>query len=698
MKSFIFKSTLLIFTLMTTFLISGCLKGDFDAPPTNIPEIKDDQIITFDKMFEKLAVGKVTNIQEDKYLEGLIVADDKSGNFYKNLILHDSKGDKGITVSLDENELNALYPVGQIVYVALKDLAIGYFEGLPTLGINSGGTSVARIPAGLVRSVLIRSGRTAPVVPRKIAVTDLSSKHYNTLIELEGMQFETATSATTYADPTPADPQSVNHNVVNCQNQKLVLRNSGFASFAGQVVPSGNGKLVAVYSYYRSASQLFIRDTDDLTFTGERCSGTGGGGGITGDQIRIEALRSQFSGSPVTLTKGWVKGIVISDATNKNINGNNMIVQDGEFGIVLRFKAAINVPLGTEVKVGITGGSLSEFNNVLQVQSLENTNVEVLGAGNFITPKILTVAQIDVAKHESTLVKIENATLIGGTKLSDTGIKVKDGSGEMPLFTFATSTFGSLPLPTGSVSVTAIVSDFTTGKQLTLRNGSDISGGGPCDVNVANADCDGDGVANGQDCAPTNAAIFPGGPCNDGNAATVNDQYDAQCVCKGSAPGAGLNETFTGQAADKDIDLSGWANVAVKGNRKWQAKIFSGNTYAQATAFGTTAPADMETWLISPAINTATAGTLSFETAKAFYKHDGLTVWVTTNYTNDPGNTTWTQINAKVAGNADADNAFIPSGNVDLKSYGANVRVGFKYVGTQAANTTTYRVDNVVVK
>ncbi len=683
--------------LSSTLFISGCLKGDFDVPPTNIPEIKDDQIISFDKMFEKLAVGKVTNIGEDKYLEALIVADDKSGNFYKNLILHDTKSDKGITISLDENELNALYPVGQIVFVSLKDLAIGYFEGLPTLGINSGTSSVGRIPAGLVRSVLIRAGRTATVTPRKVAITDLSSKHYNTLIELEGMQFETATATTTYADPNPADPLSINHNVVNCQGQKLVLRNSGFASFAGQTVPSGNGKLVAVYSYYRSASQLFIRDTDDLTFTGERCSGTGGGGGTTGDQVRIEALRSQFSGSPVTLSKGWVQGIVISDAVNKNVNGQNMVVQDGDFGIVLRFKSAINVPVGTEVKVGLTGGSLSEFNGLLQVQNLENTNVEPLATGKSVNPKILTVAQIDLSKHESTLIKIENATLTGGSKYSD-NIKVKDASGEVSMFTLNAATFSGASLPTGTVSVTAIVSEFTSGKQLNIRSAADISGGGPCDVAVANADCDGDGVANGQDCAPTNPAIYPGGPCDDGNAATVSDQYDTQCACKGSAPGAGLNEPFTGQAADKDIDLSGWANVAVKGNRKWQAKIFSGNTYAQATAFGTTAPADMETWLISPVINTAAAGTLSFETAKAFYRHDGLTVWVTTNYTNDPGNTSWTQINAKVAGNADADNAFIPSGNIDLKSYGANVRIGFKYVGTQAANTTTYRVDNVVVK
>lgn len=682
--------------LSSTLFISGCLKGDFDAPPTNIPEIKDEQIISFDKMFEKLAVGKVTNFAEDKYLEALIVADDKSGNFYKNLVLHDTKTDRGITISIDENELNALYPVGQIVFVALKDLAIGYFEGLPTLGVNSG-NSVGRIPAGLVRSVLIRAGRTAAVTPRKVAVTDLSSKHYSTLIELEGMQFETATASTTYADPTPADPQSVNHNVANCQGQKLVLRNSGFASFAGQTVPSGNGKLVAVYSYYRSAAQLFIRDTDDLTFTGERCSGTGGGGGTTGDQVRIEALRSQFFGTAVPLTKGWVKGIVISDAVNKNINVQNMVVQDGDFGIVLRFKSAISVPLGTEVKVGLTGGSLSEFNGLLQVQNLENTNVEALATGKTVNPKVLTVAQIDLAKHESTLIKIENATLTGGSKFSD-NIKVKDASGEVSMFTLNAATFSGNALPTGTVSVTAIASEFTSGKQLNVRSASDISGGGPCDVTVATADCDGDGVQNSLDCAPSNAAIYPGGPCDDGNAATVSDQYDTQCVCKGSAPGAGLNETFTGQAADKDIDLSGWANVAVKGNRKWQAKIFSGNTYAQATAFGTTAPADMESWLISPVINTGSAGTLSFETAKAFYKHDGLTVWVTTNYTNDPSNTSWTQINAKVAGSADADNAFIPSGNINLKSYGANVRVGFKYVGTQAANTTTYRVDNVIVK
>ncbi|MBK8628198.1 MAG: hypothetical protein IPN86_22365 [Saprospiraceae bacterium] len=352
MKSFILKSLFFFFSLSVLVSISSCLKDEFDAPPTNIAEIKEDQIISFDKLFEKLKVGTVTAIQEDVYLEALIVADDKSGNIYKNLILHDLRSEKGITMSIDENEMHALYPVGQVVYVSLKNLSLGYYEGLPSLGINES-NKVGRLPASLLRSTLIKAGRTLPVVPKKVKVEDLGSKYFSTLIELEGMQFVTANSTTTYADPNPEDPQSINHDVQNCTGGKLVLRNSGFADFAGQVVPSGNGTLVAVYSYYRSAAQLLIRDVNDLKFTGNRCDGSGGG--PSGDQVRIETLRSQFNGTATTLTKGFIQGIVISDIANKNINGQNMIVQDGEYGILCRFKSAINIPLGTEVKVGLSG-------------------------------------------------------------------------------------------------------------------------------------------------------------------------------------------------------------------------------------------------------------------------------------------------------------------------------------------------------
>ncbi|MEZ4910150.1 MAG: SdrD B-like domain-containing protein [Saprospiraceae bacterium] len=72
--------------------------------------------------------------------------------------------------------------------------------------------------------------------------------------------------------------------------------------------------------------------------------------------------------------------------------------------------------------------------------------------------------------------------------------------------------------------------------------------GGPCDINVAGADCDGDGVPNGTDCAPNNPLIYPGAECNDGNINTSNDMYNNQCQCVGG------NCDINNPAADCDGD------------------------------------------------------------------------------------------------------------------------------------------------
>ena len=698
MKNFVFRSWML-FCLVAFITISSCVKENFDSPPRDgvDPEIRTDQIISLPELLSQFYIpGKFVEITVDKYLKGIVVSDDKDGNIYKLIYIHDENSELGISLSIDETNMGNIYPIGRRVFVKLKGLTISDNNGNPQIGfgINLDGTrpSLGRIPTSLLAQSVIPGMYNFEVKPRLRTINTLSPSDVNTLVRLEGMQFVTIGDGVTYAPSDP--PQNVNVNITDCDNNVIILRNSGYSKFANQNVPSKNGTVTAIYGVFGTTKQLFIRSAADVVFDKERC---GGGGGPSGEKVTIENLRSQFTGTAKTLTSGFLQGIVISDIANKNINAQNVIVQDGEFGILCRFKSAVNIPLGTEVKVGLTGGSLSEFNNILQVQNLENTSVEVVASGKTVAPKILTVSQIDISKHESTLIKIENATLIGGAKLSDSGIKVKDASGEIAIFTFATSTFGALVLPSGTITITAIVSDFTSGKQISIRNPGDITGGGPCDVNVATADCDGDGVANGQDCSPSNPAIFPGGLCNDGNAATVNDQYDAQCVCKGSAPGEGIDEAFSGQTINMDITIPGWENVAVKGTRKWQAKLFSGNLYAQSTAFNDTAPA-METWLITPEVDTDKTPTLTFESAKAFWFHDGLTVWVTTNYTGNPTTSTWTKINARVAVNADADNAFIPSGNIDLKSFGAKVKVGFKYEGVGGTNTSSYRLDNIKIQ
>ena len=680
------------------FILSGCLKGEFDTPPTggSDPEIPAEQIVSLTEVMSKYYVaGKYTAIDLDKYVKAVVVADDRSGNFYKTIIVEDENSDLGIAVLIDENEIHSTYPVGKRVFIKLKGLTISDYNGLPQLGmgVDNSGTSprLGYIPSSLMAEILVQGAFGLEVKPRIKKITELSSSDLNTLIQLEGVQFSSVGADKKYANNTVDPPVTINQDLVDCFNNKIIVRNSGYADFANEVLPDKNGTLTAVYSIFRADKQLFIRDTKDVVFDKDRC----GGGNPTGSRISVESVRTAFANGATSAPTGFIQGVVISDVASGNITNQNLTVQDGDYGIVLRFKNQINIPQNTEIKIDVSGAKLEEFSKLLQINDLDNSKAEVLST-KVLTPKTVTVAQLDVAKFESTLVKIVNAQLTGGPKYSGT-VKVKDASGEVQLFTRTAATFSGQNIPSGTISITAILSEFTSGTQLSIRNLTDVEGGAPCDVNNATEDCDGDGVANGQDCSPSNKDIYPGASCDDANAATVNDKYNAQCTCEGSAPGAGLDESFNSQTNNVDITLSGWVNVAVKGTRKWQGKLFSGNLYAQATAFNDTAPA-METWLITPEVTTAATPTLTFESAKAFWVHDGLSVWATTNYTGDPATTTWTRVNCKVAVKDDADNTFISSGNVDLKSFGSKVKIGFKYEGAGGTNTSTFRVDNVVVK
>jgi hypothetical protein len=159
----------------------------------------------------------------------------------------------------------------------------------------------------------------------------------------------------------------------------------------------------------------------------------------------------------------------------------------------------------------------------------------------------------------------------------------------------------------------------------------------------------------------------------------------------------GINEEFNGGSDDSDIEINNWENVVIQGTRKWQKKTFDGNGYAQATAFNDSNPA-METWLVSPAVDATMFSQLSFETAQAFYAHDGLTVWVTSDYTGDVTTTNWESIDAELAGSSSDDHDWVPSGSIDISAYGNKARIAFKYEGNGASNTTSYRIDNVQVK
>jgi hypothetical protein len=156
---------------------------------------------------------------------------------------------------------------------------------------------------------------------------------------------------------------------------------------------------------------------------------------------------------------------------------------------------------------------------------------------------------------------------------------------------------------------------------------------------------------------------------------------------------------FTEFANNTDVSLPGWLNVAVKGTRIWRAQVFNTDHYAQATAFNDAA-AEMETWLISPAIDISKPKWLSFITAKAFWVHDGFSLLASTDFNgSDIQSATWTPVAATLAKESDTDHAWIPSGDIDLEQFSQPVYIAFRYVGSgPGGQTTSYRVDDIKVR
>jgi hypothetical protein len=469
LKNFLFLSVAAMFIMH----VQSCLKGEFDNPPAiQEPNISAENIVTLQEVLDKLILGQAVKLDMDKYVKAVVIADDKSGNFYKTIHVKDENSALGIGISIEETDIHSHYPVGRRVFIHLKDLYIGDNAGLPLLNYGTynddGRLRLQGIPGILMQKVMLKGATGVVVEPVKTKISQLGNAALNTLIQLDDIEFRDASPTTTYAINNPLNPLTLNHTLVDCEQGQITLRNSGYASFAGAIVPRNNGSIVGIYTVFGNTKQIFIRDTTDLIFDKKRC------GEREGNQISIRELRDNYENGINAAPSGtFLRGVVISDYTQGNIQNQNVVVQDGDAGIVCRFGTAPNVAIGTEIRVNLTGLSMSEFNGLVQVNNIPLGNMVIIGAGTLPEPKVLKINQIDSGLHESTLVKIENAEFKGGTTYGTQGVTIEDNTGSVQVFTRTQSTFSSTPIKTGKVKVTAIVGKFNT-IQLQLRSLIDV--------------------------------------------------------------------------------------------------------------------------------------------------------------------------------------------------------------------------------
>jgi hypothetical protein len=220
--------------------------------------------------------------------------------------------------------------------------------------------------------------------------------------------------------------------------------------------------------------QVQLRDPAVDVTGGSPC---GSGAVIT----NIQDIRSQYTNASVTLGSQKIRGIVISDRANGNLVTQNLVIQDSlGYGITVRFTANHAVNLGDKVEINLSGGSLDQFNGLLQVSGLATTTATTVSSGNSLTPRVATIAQIlaNAETWESTLVRVNGATISGTTY--GTGTTINDGSGTIALYTRTGATFSGSAVTSGTVNVVSILGQFDNaapfdaGYQLLMRNLGDV--------------------------------------------------------------------------------------------------------------------------------------------------------------------------------------------------------------------------------
>lgn len=167
-----------------------------------------------------------------------------------------------------------------------------------------------------------------------------------------------------------------------------------------------------------------------------------------------------------------------------------------------------------------------------------------------------------------------------------------------------------------------------------------------------------------------------------------------------------LIQDFNSATDGENLNIDGWINYAEEGSELWTEQVFSGNGYAEFTAFSTGDSSNIG-WLISPSfdLDAQDGEILTFQTQHAFPDagHDAIKLFISTDFDGDEDNitsSTWIELDFTSSLEDDFDEwyTFVDSGQIDISSYTGTGYIAFRYTGSDTSNmNTTIHVDNVAI-
>lgn len=159
-----------------------------------------------------------------------------------------------------------------------------------------------------------------------------------------------------------------------------------------------------------------------------------------------------------------------------------------------------------------------------------------------------------------------------------------------------------------------------------------------------------------------------------------------------------FEENFDGVTSNTTLNSRGWTNVNVSGGeKKFTPALSAGNRILRISAYNTI-ESPLESWLVTPGIDLTNSSDehLIFDMLSSYDNGLLMKVFLTSDFTGDPGTTTWTELNANIPlGPSGSNSTIFRESKIDISCLEGEVWIGFRYLGSAPDKTTTYDLDNI---
>ncbi|MGV3695972.1 DUF5689 domain-containing protein [Flavobacterium sp.] len=266
------KNLKLILTAAVFATFASCINDDaYDVPDlsgecVSIPKTKEVSDIT------NIATAATRQYTTDEtltdYIEAYVTSSDEGGNFYKSISMMSTDGTKGFSMPVDNYNLFNEFEPGRKVTIKLdKNRYFNLQHGSTVIGSSYNG-GVGRVSGVEYKNVILRSceDKNEDEIVKNLTIAQAKNNQYlNMLIEFDEVQFTDPSLGKKYYDASlNSIGGATNHEITDRFGNRVILRVSEFAKFAGNAVPSKNGKIRGVMTKFNNDFQFMIRTLNDV--------------------------------------------------------------------------------------------------------------------------------------------------------------------------------------------------------------------------------------------------------------------------------------------------------------------------------------------------------------------------------------------------------------------------------------------------